>query len=104
MEKDSEILHGIDNPSSLQEKEILDFYGYKTDDYNDFTKYKLYNRITRSSELFNEFGDKLLYLKIKPSFYSYIGKIQYLAFKDFLYKILNIEKIDNILNILSLNI
>ena len=104
MEKDSKILYEIDNPSDLQEKEILEFYGYKTDDYNDFTKYKLYNRITRSSELFNEFGDKLLYLKIKPSFYSYIGKIQYLAFKDFLYKILNIEKIDNILNILSLNI
>jgi hypothetical protein len=104
MEKDSEILHGIDNPSSLQEKEILEFYGYKTDDYNDFTKYKLYNRITRSSELLNEFGDKLLYLKIKPSFYSYIGKSQYLAFKDFLYKILDINKIDNVFNVMKLNI
>lgn len=97
MEIDSKILKDIDKPSDLQEKEILEFYGYKTDDYNEFTKHKLYNRITRSSELLEEFGDKILYLKVKPSFYSYIGKLQFLAFKDFLYKLLNINKIDNIL-------
>lgn len=99
MEKDAEILHGINNPEDLQEKEILEFYGYKTDDYNEFTKYKLYNRITRSNELLKEFNDKLLYLKVKPSFYSYISKIQFMAFKKFLHKLLNIDDYTNILKI-----
>lgn len=97
IEKDAEILHEIDKPSDLQEKEILDFYGYDTKEYNDFTKHKLYNRIIRSSELLSELGNNLINLKIKPSFYSYISKIQFISFKKILYKLLNIDIIDNML-------
>lgn len=101
MKKDAKLLNGIDNPSDLLEKEIIELYGYTFDEnsefnkYNDFTKYKLYNRITRSKDLIDDFGEKLLHIKIKPSFYAYMGKQEYSAFKRFLNHLLNKDEIEN---------
>ena len=41
LKKDKELFDEIENINELQEKEILDFLEYNTNDYNDFTKYKL---------------------------------------------------------------
>ena len=41
----------IENINDLTEKEVLEFVGYNIDDYNDFTKYKLYKRLKRSNDL-----------------------------------------------------
>lgn len=111
IESDMLILKDIKNRDDLLKKEIIELYGYNFDEnneynkYNDFTKYKLYNRITRSDDLFNTFGDNLKNIKIKPSFYSYMGKQEYVAFKKFLTdlfekdkKHINKQEIDDLLN------
>lgn len=68
--------------------------------YNDFTKYKLYNRLTRSKDIITSFGrDKLKNIKIKPSFYAYMGKLEYYAFKDFLKVLLESYNINNSIEI-----
>ena len=100
IKRDSELFDEIDDKNTLQEKEVLQFINYNVDDYNKFTKYKLYNRLKRSKDLLETFDENLKNIKIKTSFYSYISNIQYEAFKDFLYRILNIDKFENILKII----
>lgn len=100
MERDVIILDEIKNREDLLEKEILELYDYtfeednKYKQYNDFTKYKLFNRVTSSKELLTDFGLKLENIKIKPSFYTYMGKLEYAAFKDFLKGLLELDNIN----------
>lgn len=106
IEQDMLILDDIKNREDLLKKEIIELYGYTFDEnseynkYNDFTKYKLYNRLTRSKDIITSFGrDKLKNIKIKPSFYAYMGKLEYYAFKDFLKVLLESYNINNSIEI-----
>lgn len=92
MKKDTEILNSIENREDLLDKSILELCGYTFTDqipYNKFTKYKMYNRLTRSSILLETFDKKIEYIKLKPSFYAYMGKQEFIAFKNFLEQLLN---------------
>ena len=102
MKRDSDIFNEIENKNELQEKEVLEFLDYNVDDYNEFTKYKLYNRLKRSKDLIETFDEHLKNIKIKTSFYSYISNVQFDAFKKFLYKLLNIDEIENIFRMATL--
>lgn len=101
IEQDMLILDDIKDRNDLLKKEIIELYGYTFDEnsefnkYNDYTKYKLYNRLTRSKDILTEFGEKLKNIKIKPSFYAYMGKQEYSAFKNFLKGLLELKNLND---------
>lgn len=101
IEQDMLILDDIKDRNDLLKKEIIELYGYTFDEnsefnkYNDYTKYKLYNRLTRSKDILTEIGEKLKYIKIKPSFYAYMGKQEYSAFKNFLKGLLELKNLND---------
>lgn len=85
----------------LCEPQYLSYIGMKKEEITLYTRYELWRKYDKSSDLINTFKDKLKYIKITDFRLRKWGTLQYQAFKDYLYDILykDDEEYNNLQNI-----